>query len=217
MPETMSPREVVAQIIKDKVSGPHFTDPSHFVEMEQDRFAAADAILAALASSGDHAELARLTEAATPGPWFETEGHPSGRTYGIHAEAGPVVAFRGIAKPHGQGEHNAAFIAAANPATVLALLAENAALRAARDDASASCTAWSRTVGEMAVIGENWKERCVEAERKLAEAAGLLAEFKNQARVGYGGAPVTRSRRVNVPSALFHKICAWLSKEAERG
>ncbi|MGU3457256.1 hypothetical protein ACLBV5_13190 [Brevundimonas sp. M1A4_2e] len=80
MPETMSPREKVAQIIRDKVSGPHFTDPSHFVAMEQDRFAAADAILAALASSGDHAELIEdATEAlqiidAFPSNQGEVEG-----------------------------------------------------------------------------------------------------------------------------------------------
>ncbi|MGX8272984.1 hypothetical protein ACWQV9_09895 [Brevundimonas diminuta] len=60
MTHPITPREKVAQIIKEKVSGPHFTDPSHFVAMEQDRFIAADAILSTLASgSGDHAELAK--------------------------------------------------------------------------------------------------------------------------------------------------------------
>ena len=86
---------------------------------------------AALASSCDHAELARLAEAATPGPWID----------------GPPAWFRGrrseedgkrpIHRPghpgtmaNVYGKENAAFIAAANPATVLALLAEIAALRA---------------------------------------------------------------------------------------
>lgn len=78
--------------------------------------------------SAYEAELLRLAEAATPGEWKPTPGHPSGRFYGVHSAGGPIVRFHGIAKAATVGHHNAAYIAAACNA-VPALLAENARLR----------------------------------------------------------------------------------------
>jgi len=70
-------------------------------------------------------ELAGLAEKATPGPW--TSEHPSGTLGSIESLNGWVIAQ---AQPvlndkihHAGRKANAAFIAAANPATILKLLA----------------------------------------------------------------------------------------------
>ena len=74
----------------------------------------------------DHSELKRLAEAATPGPWAYDGSYvcpartEDGTTY--------VELWRSIADCH-QPE-NTKFIAAANPAVVLALIAEVEGLRA---------------------------------------------------------------------------------------
>lgn len=73
----------------------------------------------------DHSELKRLAEAATPGPWAYDGSYvcpartEDGTTY--------VELWRSIADCH-QPE-NTKFIAAANPAAVLALIAEVESLR----------------------------------------------------------------------------------------
>lgn len=63
----------------------------------------------------DKQKLKALAEAATPGPWKKTiDGvMPEGRGFGIFGNFGATDA-----------EENRTFIAAANPATILALLAE---------------------------------------------------------------------------------------------
>ena len=103
---------------------------------------------------------------------------------------------------------NAAFIAAANPATVLALLAEIAALRSRLDgalDGDCKCCVLTRakcadTVAEIE-IGRT------EAERKLAEAVGLndrAAELMRQC---------TDPERFEGASTLnvYANMRAWLS------
>lgn len=80
----------------------------------------------------DKVRLKELAEAATPGEWAKHEGRLGGVVYG-----GPVQHWvRGSGQSQiamttgaewmrpGENESNAAFIAAANPAAVLALLAE---------------------------------------------------------------------------------------------
>ena len=132
--------------------------------------------LTALASgSGDHAELARLAEEA---------GAPmSTKTIGMHLDA------------------TEKFQKAANPATVLALLAENAALRAERDEWRNTVRfnerCWSEERGVMI-------DRATEAERKLAEADQVIRDI---AETPYTGADWPRSRAATFLS----------SKEAERG
>lgn len=74
------------------------------------------------------AELRRKAEAATPGPWettsvsIGTESTPDA-VLGVVASSGNV-----LWDPQEMGEEDKAFIAAANPAVVLALLNEVAAL-----------------------------------------------------------------------------------------
>ena len=80
----------------------------------------------------DVAELRRLAEAATPGPWEWDDNHARpglrhGRSFG-------GVLFR-CGALYGPDAADAAFIAAANPAVVLALLDRLAHMREARDNA----------------------------------------------------------------------------------
>lgn len=66
-------------------------------------------------------ELRALAEAATPGPWDWRANMEEG--FVVHERpAGTIYSFS-------NSKENAAFIAAANPATVLALLAENGRLK----------------------------------------------------------------------------------------
>ena len=93
----------------------------------------------------DVAELRRLAEAATPGPWDCYRPHPNYRAYAVDrvmpgGHLGEDVATTGDV----YAEENGAYIAAANPAAVLALLDDADALRAelahmteARDNARA--------------------------------------------------------------------------------
>jgi len=181
----LTPREKVAQIIKEKVSGPHFTDPSHFVAMEQDRFAAADAILTALASgsgdhsggvtdmigSGDHAELARLSRKAREE---------------MTCEATTDALCDGVD----------------------ALLAEIAALRARLETARFARVEHNRQFEEV-------RDRATEAERKLAEAVGLLRETIEP----YEHISDVRAFEV-MRHGVAQKVVAirtFLGKEAERG
>lgn len=86
----------------------------------------------------DHSELKRLAEAATPGPWAYDGSYvcpartEDGTTY--------VELWRSIADCH-QPE-NTKFIAAANPAAVLALIAEVEALRDDLEQVKYDASAW---------------------------------------------------------------------------
>lgn len=111
---------------------------------------------AALASSGDHAELARLAEAATRGPWEACSTYD--RYASVRLPNGPncrsgkkklLTMARTLNSVSGaQAAADAAFIAAANPATVLALLAENAALRGERDRIAGESIWWKGVIGD---------------------------------------------------------------------
>jgi Ead/Ea22-like protein len=72
-------------------------------------------------------ELRALALAATPGPWEIVTGP---FTTCISSRSGFIVGSDGMAS-YGQDVINANYIAAANPATVLALLDDLARLRAA--------------------------------------------------------------------------------------
>jgi len=203
MPETMSPREKVAEQTIGPVSYDRLRSIIHsathaalpFAEAPmtipfstQERAALqveiADLILAdldkataptaALASSGDHAELARLAEEAIAqkGRWDEI--------YHINL-----------------------FNAAANPATVLALIAEVAALREDLNRKHEAC----QIAQDQAM--ENGS-RAREAERKLAEAKELMRAML----------PEFPRDPINGSLPTFEQceaVRTFLSKEAERG
>ena len=85
----------------------------------------------------DHKELRRLAEAATPGPWAMRQGSPSmnGENFTIRRSDAPGIRISGFAYGFGSGDPE--FIAAANPATILALLDEVESLRARAQAAEA--------------------------------------------------------------------------------
>ena len=90
------------------------------------------------------AELRRLAENATPGPWEWDDDHARpglrhGRSFG-------GVLFR-CGALYGPDAADAAFIAAANPAVVLALLAEREALAAKVERVRALGDHWLRLSG----------------------------------------------------------------------
>ncbi|GAA0212720.1 hypothetical protein QOZ96_001085 [Brevundimonas nasdae] len=130
--------------------------------------------------SGDHAELARLAEAATPGPWSCVEGSTAypecdDRDFwaAILSPAGKEVVTlheRSVLDDRRDYDFDAAFISAANPATVLALLAEIAALRGDVKVARA----------DLDHLEAHFRQRdfeAAEAERKLAEARGWIKKL----------------------------------------
>ncbi|HRL05125.1 MAG TPA: hypothetical protein PL098_00260, partial [Brevundimonas diminuta] len=149
----------------------------------------------ALASgSGDHAELARLAEAATPGEW-ELDGHQC-----LSAPDGTIVVDYSCCS-RGEWEANAAYLRAVQPSRTLALLAENAALRAANDvleveriglrSAIFGSHDYDPTLRhgnfiEMARTTEDARRgavtRATEAERKLAEAEAEAAAWQDRFR-----------------------------------
>lgn len=74
------------------------------------------------------AELEMLAGKATPGPWLTHAEHDSASFQGYYVANGGVdmLAFLG---PENQDSTDADYIATANPATILALLAERAELK----------------------------------------------------------------------------------------
>lgn len=73
----------------------------------------------------DHTELKRLAEAAPEGPWFGPEYAP-GTSYVFDVDLGTLLHYESI-----DTEQDAClrYVAAANPAAVLALIAEIVALK----------------------------------------------------------------------------------------
>lgn len=162
----------------------------------------ADRVLTALSSgSGDHAELARLKAAMSKSndeicqslgkalgyPWFKDDQ----RNFpGATEENGVCV-----------GEHVAESIADEAASRISALLAENAALRASVVKANDGFEEYERKF----YLEQDARE---EAERKLAEAVGLLREWMGTWFVD------ADSRGEN---AIADDTRKFLSKEAERG
>lgn len=112
----------------------------------------------------DHSELKRLAEAATPGPWAYDGSYvcpartEDGTTY--------VELWRYIADCH-QPE-NTKFIAAANPAAVLALIAEVEGLRAQH----------GRDSAELRSLSQARDDARKERDQLKAEVAGLRTGYE---------------------------------------
>lgn len=90
----------------------------------------------------DYERLRALAEQATPGPW-----EPRGLDYSTAVDQVDTrVSIARLGDPlDSRAWCNAQFIAAANPATVLALLDENTALRRGQGRAPDACRANDRT------------------------------------------------------------------------
>ena len=160
MTQPMTLREKVARMVSLKCwefYDRHAADPRMKAEINHEvapSLQLTDAILTALASgSGDHAELARLAEIAAA----------------VESGAGNGISFR---------EEGAVTLAA----DIRALIAENAALRSERDRAEGRIRDLAAMFGvcDGGRYLNDWKAHCdraTEAERKLAEARGLLEKM----------------------------------------
>lgn len=122
----------------------------------------------------EHSELSRLAEAATPGPWAYDGSYvcpartEDGTTY--------VELWRSIADCH-QPE-NTKFIAAANPAAVLALIAEVEGLRAQNGRDSAELRSLCQARDDARKERDQLKAE-IEALRNLARELRGSAECTN--------------------------------------
>ena len=96
----------------------------------------------------DDAELRRLAEAATPGPWSLTDGDPamSGQHWTIRRQGVPGIRVSGFTYGF---NGDATYIAAANPAVVLGLLDRLAHMTEARNNARAEAERLSAAVGRV--------------------------------------------------------------------
>jgi len=165
MPEAMTPREKVAAAIREHIK----VDATGLAPAIASAFVvgvdqAADAILTALASgSGDHAELA--------GELRKHEHRPVGS---LRIDMSDVRTILATFAAHD------------------ALIAEVAALRGERDRAEGRIRDLAAMFGvcDGGRYLNDWKARCdraTEAERKLAEARGLLGEWLDTMAVAPSG------------------------------
>ncbi|MFV3015526.1 hypothetical protein ACM9HO_07475 [Pseudomonas sp. KHB2.9] len=119
----------------------------------------------------DYTELKRLAEAAPEGPWFGPEYAP-GTSYVFDVDLGTLLEYQSI-----DSEKDAClrYVAAANPAMVLALIAENERLAAACERAEQVINAESKS----AAIATG-RANLLQAERDQlkAENVALLSTLK---------------------------------------
>jgi hypothetical protein len=112
----------------------------------------------------DTARLRALAEAAAPGPWsVHGNGKDEWYVYALDARYGPQsvygespvkVAWVPCAPFGGRNARDCAYIAAASPDAILALLAERDALVRERDSARQQCLDGTREVLRMKVAAE---------------------------------------------------------------
>ena len=117
----------------------------------------------------DFDELKALCERATPGPWMHTPGYYNDSGGQYDQIDSPVEIISG--EWGGPSGDNAAFIAAANPATILALLSANREMREALAAIEATDTEFHETGRDQWGYAE--LEECMGADdvRYLARSA----------------------------------------------
>lgn len=152
--------------------------------------------------TADHAALARLAEAATQGPWTNIDALRGEKKSVWVADTAREETERDGVTPSRYGPSrtticnalasnyslpdggyktldpypNAAFIAAANPATVLALLSEIAALRGERDGLKNRVSCLERLGGEQSTRVMEQATRAKDAERQRDELREALVQ-----------------------------------------
>jgi len=145
----------------------------------------------------DHAELARLAEAATQGEWraADWDADDGENLWTIEAIEPEVLApgqssiwpegvrCKRIAQTE-EGENpteDAAFIAAANPATVLALLSEIAALRGELEASREEADRLAYNCDDARLVSA--ENRATQAERQRDELRKALEEISETAQI----------------------------------
>lgn len=102
----------------------------------------------------------------------------------------------------------AEYLDAATPKTIIDLIAENERLHALAELADVMAEKANHAIEE----GFKHVANASLMKQQRDEAVALMREMKDAARVGYGGAPVMRSSRVNMPASLWHKARAFLAR-----
>ncbi|MBD1602355.1 ead/Ea22-like family protein [Pseudomonas typographi] len=161
----------------------------------------------------DYAELKRLAEAATPGPW-------SARTDDLCYAVTALGRFRIIvgSAPADDPEPDALFIAAANPATILALIAEIEQLSAQVATLQGDPNSWQsgydegRRMGTKTALSERDQLKAeVEALRGIM--AAVVSEIPHAKHMSPGNAPGHCHRLPGVwdedNGAKAGKECGW--------
>jgi hypothetical protein len=108
----------------------------------------------------DYSELKRLAEAAPEGPWFGPEYAP-GTSYVFDVDLGTLLAYESI-----DSEKDAClrYVAAANPAAVLGLIADNEMLTESRNEAR----------GDRNKIGDRYDQLKAENDELIAALNEIL-------------------------------------------
>jgi hypothetical protein len=131
----------------------------------------------------DYSELRRLAEAATPGPWYVQKGR-SNETCG-YVTRDPIEQYQRSITGWGAVEHrfeDAAYIAAASPDVVLALIAERDAAIEHLSEAGQECDNLHATVRELYnALGVDYQAAALTAISDLA-AANRRAEEAERGR-----------------------------------
>lgn len=127
-------------------------------------------------SNIDKRALREAAEKATPGKWERGDGNGNGGELHVYCDdaLGSAVCemtFEYNAIPKYQRINNLNFIAAANPATVLALLDE---LEAAKQDSAK----WFKAFEKAVSVGARYEERIEELTGKLEAAEKRVAELE---------------------------------------
>lgn len=239
MTHPLTPREMAAQAIRAHVQGVDSSGcVAARLEGVDD---AADAILTALASgSGDHAELARIEEtvienlrargmrsAGTPAiqdvfdaldEWKGIADREFSARTGAREEATKYKRLLSdlLCIIHRDGGHRIEDVGiemATDEAIKLsaASIAENAALRGILDERDLEISEDDALIRNLEAQNEDVETRAAEAERKLAEAVGLLGDvvFVRKDNAGQSAEYML--------SEVITKARTFLSKEAERG
>jgi len=133
----------------------------------------------------DHSELKKLAEAAPEGPWFGPEYAP-GTSYVFDVDLGTLLAYESI-----ESEKDAClrYVAAANPAAVLALIAENGRLerknanqaetiRQYQDQVSGGDLSLGMLIAERDQLKAENEALRKERDRLTVDNRGLLEDFE---------------------------------------
>ncbi|HBP6570068.1 TPA: ead/Ea22-like family protein [Pseudomonas aeruginosa] len=156
----------------------------------------------------DHAELRRLAEAATPGPWTlyvpeDYQGPEELPGYGVECAEGRAIVWGALEPETGfQFDRDAEFIADANPKTILALLDEIDRLKAENERLLDELSACTEHPGGCGYWREAAKRRAEERDRLKAENEAVRGALHAvQAEVDGNLRPLTRDL-VNMVSGL---------------
>ena len=156
------------------------------------------------------AEIRALAEKATPGPWYSDKGtlwhfggDPSccGNGQTVYTASGEPIGQECCGNPDWQREQlaesneaNAAYIAALDPQTVLALLASHEALRAEverlREENAVARNTNGSQQNELIGLYDQLTTACTEAARRMRErCAGVARDRRDQwsSAGGFGG------------------------------